>query len=90
MRFLPLVWRNLLRRKVRTTFTLLSVFVAFVLFGILMAIKVAFSAGVTIAGAERLVMIDKVSLINPIPLSYMQRIASTEGVAGFSIVPVRH
>ena len=50
MKFFPLVWRNLLRRKVRTTFTLLSVFVAFVLFGILMAIRVAFGAGVTIAG----------------------------------------
>ena len=39
MKFLPLVWRNLLRRKVRTTFTLLSIFVAFLLFGILMAIR---------------------------------------------------
>jgi putative ABC transport system permease protein len=84
MKFFPLVWRNLLRRKVRTTFTLLSVFVAFVLFGILMAIRVAFSAGVTIAGAERLMMIDKISLINPIPLSYMQRIKTTEGVADLS------
>ena len=37
MKFFPLVWRNLLRRKVRTIFTLLSVMVAFVLFGILMA-----------------------------------------------------
>ena len=46
MKFFPLVWRNLLRRKVRTTFTLLSVFVAFVLFGILMAIRMAFGAGV--------------------------------------------
>ena len=73
MKFFPLVWRNLLRRKVRTTFTLLSVFVAFVLFGILMAIRVAFGAGVTIAGAERLMMIDKISLINPIPLSYQQQ-----------------
>ena len=69
MKFFPIVWRNLLRRKVRTTFTLLSVFVAFVLFGILMAIRVAFSAGITIAGAERLMMIDKISLINTIPRS---------------------
>ena len=84
MKFFPLVWRNLLRRKVRTTFTLLSVFVAFVLYGILMAIKMAFGAGVTIAGAERLMMIDKISLINPIPLSYQQRIASTEGIADIS------
>ena len=84
MKFFPLVWRNLLRRKVRTTFTLLSVFVAFVLFGILMAIRVAFGAGVTIAGAERLMMIDKISLINPIPLSYMERIKSTDGVVDLS------
>ena len=84
MKFFPLVWRNLLRRKVRTTFTLLSVFVAFVLFGILMAIRMAFGAGVTIAGAERLMMIDKISLINPIPLSYMERIKSTDGVVDLS------
>jgi putative ABC transport system permease protein len=84
MKFFPLVWRNLLRRKVRTTFTLLSVFVAFILFGVLMAIRVAFGAGVTIAGAERLMMIDKISLINPIPLSYMERIRATEGVVDLS------
>lgn len=80
MKFLPLIWRNLARRKIRTIFTLLSVFVAFVLFGILMAIRVAFSGTITISGAERLVMIDKISLINPIPLSYQQRIQSVEGV----------
>jgi putative ABC transport system permease protein len=84
MKFFPLVWRNLLRRKVRTTFTLLSVFVAFVLFGILMAIRVAFSAGITIAGAERLMMIDKISLINTIPRSYMQKILSTDGIVDVS------
>ena len=38
MRFLPLVWRSLLRRKIRTTFTLLSILVAFVLFGYLSAV----------------------------------------------------
>lgn len=81
MKFFPLIWRNLLRRKIRTIFTLLSVFVAFVLFGILMTIRVAFSAGINIAGAERLVMIDKVSLINPLPLAYMHQIETVEGVA---------
>ena len=80
MKFLPLVWRNLGRRKVRTVFTLLSVFVAFVLFGVLMAIRVAFSGTITLSGAERLVMIDKISLINPIPLSYQGRIRTVEGV----------
>src|SRR4051812_7342983 len=80
MKFLPLIWRNLGRRKIRTIFTLLSIFVAFVLFGILMAIRVAFSGTITVSGAERLVMIDKISLINPIPLSYQQRVQTVEGV----------
>ena len=39
MKFLPLVWKNVWRRKFRTTFTLLSIFVAFLLFGILMTIR---------------------------------------------------
>lgn len=80
MKFLPIVWRNLLRRKIRTIFTVLSVFVAFVLFGLLMTIRIAFSAGVTIAGAERLVMIDKVSIINPLPLGYAHQIETVAGV----------
>src|SRR5258705_8290891 len=81
MKLLPLVWSNLLRRKIRTIFTLLSIVVAFVLFGMLMAIRVAFSAGVTIAGAERLVMLDRISLINTLPLRYLPQIRAEPGVA---------
>ena len=80
MKFLPLVWRNLMRRKVRTIVTVLTIFVAFFLFGALMAIRAAFSMGVEVAGADRLMMIHKVSLIQPLPRSYAQRIRSTEGV----------
>ena len=32
MKYLPLLWSSLWRKKVRTIFTLLSVFVAFLLF----------------------------------------------------------
>lgn len=81
MKFFPLIWRNLLRRKVRTTFTALSIFVAFVLFGFLMAVRVAFTMGVELAGADRLVLIHKVSIIQLLPLSYYDRIRSVEGVA---------
>lgn len=80
MKFFPLIWRNLLRRKIRTIFTVLSVLVAFVLFGILMAVRLAFSGPISIAGAERLVMIDKVSLINFLPLSYRNDIQAVRGV----------
>jgi putative ABC transport system permease protein len=80
MKFLPMVWRNLLRRKVRTIFTVLSIFIAFVLFGVLMAIRMAFSMGVDMAGQGRLMVIDKVSIINPLPASYGSRIQQIDGV----------
>lgn len=80
MKFLPLLWKNLWRRKVRTIFTIGSLFVAFVLFGILMTIRTAFSFGVDIAGLDRLVLIHKVSLIMPLPVSYQARLQTTPGV----------
>ena len=80
MKFFPLLWSSLWRKKIRTIFTLLAVFVAFVLFGLLMTIRTAFSFGVEIAGLDRLVLIHKVSLIMPLPISYQERLRATEGV----------
>jgi putative ABC transport system permease protein len=80
MKFLPIVWRNLLRRKFRTFFTMGAIFFAFLLFGVLMAIRAAFSMGVEMAGQGRLMVIDKVSIINPLPASYEARIRLIPGV----------
>jgi putative ABC transport system permease protein len=81
MKFLPLIWRNLMRKKLRTILTLLSVFVAFLLFGILCIIKEAFTAGVSMAGADRLMVRHKVSLIQLLPYSYVDRIRNVPGVS---------
>jgi putative ABC transport system permease protein len=80
MKFLPLIWKNVWRRKFRTIFTLLSIFVAFLLFGVLMTIRAAFSLGVDIAGLDRLILIHRVSLIMPLPYSYLGRLQTTPGV----------
>jgi putative ABC transport system permease protein len=80
MKFLPLIWKSLWRRKVRTTFTLLSIFIAFVLFGILMTIRAAFSLGIDLAGLDRLILIHKISLVMPLPESYKGRLQSMPGV----------
>ena len=84
MKFLPLVWKNLFRRKARTLFTVLSIVVAFVLFAYLAAIRLAFGTGVSVAGADRMLVIHKVSLIQPLPESYLGRIAAVDGVADIS------
>lgn len=81
MKYFPLIWRNLLRRKVRTVFTLASVFIAFVLYSFLMVVQNAFSMGVEVAGVDRLVLMHKVSLIQLLPISYADRIRTTEGVS---------
>ena len=80
MKFLPLVWRSLWRRKIRTIFTILSIFVAFLLFGLLMTIRAAFSLGVELAGLDRLMVIHKVSIIQPLPVAYQGRLRSIPGV----------
>ena len=84
MKFLPLVWKNLFRRRARTLFTVLSIVVAFVLFAYLAAIRLAFGTGVSVAGADRMLVIHKVSLIQPLPESYLGRIAAVDGVADIS------
>jgi len=82
--FLPLVLANLRRRPLRTAFTLGSIIVAFLMFGVLGAMTRAFSAGADLAGVDRLLVIHKVSLVQPLPESYRSRIRQVEGVARVS------
>lgn len=80
MKFLHLIWANLLRKKLRTSLTLLSIVVAFVLFGFLCAIKQALVGGVALAGADRLIVRHKVSIIQMLPESYQSRMQRLPGV----------
>ena len=80
MKYLPIIWRNLLRRKVRTFFTIGAIFIAFVLFGLLVAIRAAFSMGIDLAGADRLMVLNKISIIQPLPYSYGNQIRQIDGV----------
>jgi putative ABC transport system permease protein len=80
MKYFRLIWKSAWRKKIRTSLTILSVFVAFLLFALLSGIGYAFKGGVDVADAERLIIIHKVSLINLLPISYQNRVASTAGV----------
>jgi putative ABC transport system permease protein len=81
MKFLHLIWSNLQRRKLRTSLTLLSIVVAFGLFGLLSAIKQALVGGVELAGVDRLIVRHKVSIIQLLPESYQARMERIPGVA---------
>ena len=80
MKFLPLVWAGLKRKKLRTALTFLSIFVAFMLFAFLGALKEALGGGVSMAGQDRLITRHKVSLIQTLPESYKGRIQAVVGV----------
>jgi putative ABC transport system permease protein len=75
MKYRHLILPNLLRRKVRTGLTMGSFAVALFLFGILAVVRGAFQQGVEVAGADRLVVVNKVSIIQPLPLAYRDRLA---------------
>jgi putative ABC transport system permease protein len=81
MKFFHLIRGNLLRHKLRTSLTLLSILVAFVLFGFLCAVKQALVGGVEMAGADRLIVRHKVSIIQLLPESYQARMERIPGVA---------
>jgi putative ABC transport system permease protein len=81
MKYLHLVWSNLKRKKLRTSLTLLSILVAFILFGFLSAIQQALVGGVAMAGADRLIVRHKVSIIQMLPESYKARMERIPGVS---------
>ncbi|MGH7265061.1 MAG: ABC transporter permease [Candidatus Rokuibacteriota bacterium] len=82
MRYGPLVWAGLFRKRTRTVLTLLSVLVAFLLFGFLQAVKIAFEAGAESADARRLLTTARYSIIEPLPMAYLRRIEQVPGVVG--------
>ena len=81
MKFLPLIWSNLVDKKLRTAFTFFAIVFALLLFGVLGAVKNAFAGGAELSGAERLRMIHKISVVQALPVHYYQRITAVAGVA---------
>ncbi len=82
MRYFPLLLAGLFRKKTRTVLTLLSVLVAFVLFGLLQAVTLAFESGADTADAKRLLTTARYSIIEPLPMAYLRRIEQVPGVVG--------
>jgi putative ABC transport system permease protein len=80
MKFSHLIFANLFRKKIRLVLTIGSFAVALFLFAFLAVIKDAFGRGADVAGADRLVIINRVSIIQPLPLSYRDKILRIPGV----------
>jgi putative ABC transport system permease protein len=80
MKYIHLIFANLSRKKLRTVLTVGSFAVALFLFGFLAIIHGAFNMGLDVAGVDRLMVINKVSIIQTLPISYRDRILRIPGV----------
>ncbi|WP_297831228.1 ABC transporter permease [Thermomonas sp.] len=80
MKYLHLVWAALARSKTRTLLTLLSVVTAFLLFGMLDSVRVAFNSGGDVAGANRMVTMSRLSITQMLPYSLVTQVEAVPGV----------
>ncbi len=80
MKYLSLVWAQLFRSKTRTLLTLLSVVAAFLLFGMLDSVRVAFNSGGSVDGANRLIVASRLSITQSLPVRLQAEIEAIPGV----------
>jgi putative ABC transport system permease protein len=80
MKYFMLIWAGLWRKKTRTILTMLSIVVAFLLFGLLQGINQGIKAGLSDTRNNRLWTTSRMSAINSIPVSLMDRMLTVKGV----------
>ena len=79
-KYLPLLWANLRRKRLRTSLTLASIVIAFLLFGMLRALQTALTGSADLAGADRLITMHKMGFMLSLPHAYLNRVRAIEGV----------
>jgi putative ABC transport system permease protein len=84
MKFLPLLWAGLWRKRTRTVLTLFSVVIAFLLFGLLQGVNSWLSNAVADSRVNRLYTVSRISFIEPMPASYLTQIENVPGVVSVS------
>ena len=80
MKYLPLIWAGLWRKRARTVLTLLCVVVAFGLFGMLHGFTAAIDGIIEAMSDTRLRTMSRVNITEALPLAHGQRIATVPGV----------
>ena len=86
MKYLPLVWSGIWRKRGRTILIFLQVAVAFVLFGVLQGIKTGAEHAIAAARADLLIVHSRLSWGVPLPLGMLAQIRSVPGV--MEVIPV--
>jgi putative ABC transport system permease protein len=80
MKYFMLIWAGLWRKKTRTILTMLSIVVAFLLFGLLQGINQGIKAGLSDSGNNRLWTTARMSAVSSMPASLLERMQTVKGV----------
>jgi putative ABC transport system permease protein len=80
MKYLHLVWAALMRSKTRTLLTMLSVVTAFLLFGMLDSVRVAFNSSANVSGYNRLIVANRLSFTQVLPFSLISQVQTVDGI----------
>ncbi len=84
MKVLKLVFKNMLRHKLRTSLTIIGIIIAVIAFGLLRTVVTVWNSSVDAASANRLITRHSVSFIFPLPYAYKQKIENIDGVSKVS------
>ena len=84
MKFLPLIWAGLWRKKLRTILTLLSIIVAYLLFGLLQGINQATNYLLAAAHVNRLFVLSSDN-VTALPIAYLGQITGVAGVSAAAV-----
>ena len=79
MKYLPLIWAGLWRKPIRTVLTLLSIVVAFTLFGLAHGVMAGLDALINQMSDTRLRIQSRINITEPLPLAYLARIEAVPG-----------
>lgn len=84
MKYFPLIWAGLWRKRARTIFTMMSIVIAFLLFGLLQGINQGFNTVVTNLNVDRLYVSAKSAMTDGLPIAHLARIKAVPGVRAVS------
>ena len=83
MSMLKLIWKSSRHSWFRNVLLMLSIAIAYTLFGVLIAFERAYSSAGGIS-TSRIVTANKISFTQPLPIAYFQAVREVEGIAATS------
>jgi len=84
MKFLPLIWSGIWRKRSRAVLMLLQIVSAFTLFAVLQGLDSGVKQAIASTHSDRLYVNSSVSVGDPLPIGLLERIRSTPGVIAAS------